>query len=265
MRLVFAMCVSTGACLDVASIGLLHRLTFEGGLETGDYWHGVACAAELAVRHVNERNGTVVPELARLNRWQLHSVSIDYANFQLGGMASYRKAKELSVPMLVGPATSAVSSVMGLEATIDGIPMLSYWASSPTLADKSLYGTFGRTFPSDSLQAVRLVKALKHYAWTFICIVYIADTYGRNFNRIFTDAAKAAGIQIVTSVSFEGNDEAATRRAVRALHDVGVRTHSRPLRTCGRPCGVRAGCVRGACGCGPRDRRGLRPQFDLFP
>ena len=50
------------AVKNLSRVGLLMRLSL-GGEPLDDSWKGVGCAAIVAIKHANERNGAIVPEL----------------------------------------------------------------------------------------------------------------------------------------------------------------------------------------------------------
>ena len=58
--------------------------------------------------------------------------------------------------------------------------MLSYWASSPELADNHPF--FTRTYPSDSTAAMLLVRVLyKLLGWNHVAVVYTDDAWGQGY------------------------------------------------------------------------------------
>lgn len=166
------------AAYPVARVCLFHRLTAPDGTRLGPSWDGVSCALNLAVNHANERNGSVVPALNRIRRWRINSSSFDTASHPHGSALSYQRAMELGCNMIVGPSRSIVVMSIGTMAAVDGIPVTSYWASSPDLADKSLYGSFSRTYPSDAIVAVRAAQLMRHFQWGTFGILAVDDSYG---------------------------------------------------------------------------------------
>eukprot|EP00966_Prymnesium_polylepis_P183265 4247097-Prymnesium_polylepis.1 len=83
-----------------ATLALLLRLSDPTG-SLGDYWQGVGCAAVLAVRHFNARNGTVVPSLAAEHGGlRLRELIFDTGSVAAGGIswATVRRSARAVMP-----------------------------------------------------------------------------------------------------------------------------------------------------------------------
>jgi hypothetical protein len=145
-------------------LGILHRRSNSDGGWLGPYWDGVSCAAVLAVRHANTRNGSVVPDLARLTRTNINAYHRDTGSVPFSGIGSYRQLVWRGAHAVVGAARSAVSTPLAQLGAVDEMPMMSYWSSSPSLSDKSIYSHFARTFPSDNEAGTRMCAALSRAA-----------------------------------------------------------------------------------------------------
>ena len=132
-------------------IAILHRLEGVNGLSLGASWNQVACAAVLAVRHAQARDGTVVSQLASIPAGlNFTSFSADSASKQPNAIRGWRAAKEAGAKLVVGPARSAVAATVAELGAVDRIPSISYWASSPSLTDKESYAL--RCSPNHSCQ-----------------------------------------------------------------------------------------------------------------
>ena len=89
----------------VVRLGILHRLSavnvvwddFVAERSTsalGPYWEGVSCAAELALRHAQQQNGSVVRELGFINKsTTFEGYAFDTESDAFGGITGYRQAK----------------------------------------------------------------------------------------------------------------------------------------------------------------------------
>jgi ABC-type branched-subunit amino acid transport system substrate-binding protein len=71
------------------------------------------------------------------------------------------------------------------------VPVISYWATSDELSDKSEYEYFSRTIPSDMSQVKAIVDVLDYFNWTYVSIVYTDESYGRyGFEMLKMEATK---------------------------------------------------------------------------
>jgi hypothetical protein len=104
---VIALAAAATTVERTAMIGILHRLT-ASGQDLGSYWHGVSCAATLALRHANSRNGSVVAELANLTRTNfiMDGVDEDSQSTPLAGITAYRRLAARGAHAIVGPCVS---------------------------------------------------------------------------------------------------------------------------------------------------------------
>ena len=60
------------------------------------------------------------------------------------------------------------------------IPVLSTFATSDELSDKSRFEYFMRLVPPDNFQAIGIVQVLLYYNWTYISLTYSEGSYGEN-------------------------------------------------------------------------------------
>jgi ABC-type branched-subunit amino acid transport system substrate-binding protein len=74
------------------------------------------------------------------------------------------------------------------------VPVISYWATSDELSDKSEYKYFSRTIPSDMLQVKAIVDFLDYLNWTYVSIVYTDELYGRSGFELLKKEAATHGI-----------------------------------------------------------------------
>ena len=84
-------------------LGVLVRAT-SGGELMSSTWHGVACAAQLAIHHANTRNASVVPEFANLPAdLNLTATLADTTSTAPGGIHAYRGLRASGVQVVIGP------------------------------------------------------------------------------------------------------------------------------------------------------------------
>eukprot|EP00966_Prymnesium_polylepis_P001341 30742-Prymnesium_polylepis.1 len=107
----------------------------------GTTWKQVVCAAQLAVKHVNDHDEAVVPGLTNLtaNLINLTSSTYDTGYSASPAIVSYRQLKADGGMAMVAAARSAVSKPLAQLGEIDMMPQCSYWSSSPSLSDSLLY------------------------------------------------------------------------------------------------------------------------------
>ena len=89
-------------------------------------WGGVACAALLAMKHVNDRDGTVVPELAQLPPgFKITAEVFNTESDALIGLAALRQAKANGcTDGVVGAGSSSVSIPIAQQTALEGIPQV---------------------------------------------------------------------------------------------------------------------------------------------
>lgn len=146
------------------------------GLETS-LAQRLLCAARLAERHVNSRDGSVVPELAWLSpslRLRLFPFSTNLTS--QGAVRALQAADDdHRADVLIGAQLSAPSIAMAARAR--GRVQISPTASSDDLSSKALYPGFARTHPADSQSASALVNMLRisFWSWSSIGIIYVRE------------------------------------------------------------------------------------------
>ena len=175
-----------------ASLAVFLPYTFNGSSSnvTAHAPRSFVCAMALAVEHVHTRDSSIVPELANLTKninlsYQLLGTQANAAVAVNAAMDFLYQSRELAddVPRaMLGPAYSALAKPMALMASAEQVPMLSYWAASPTL---SPYRYFTRTFPSDSTAGRLLVHLLYNGSvfadWNHVAVVYQDDEWGQGY------------------------------------------------------------------------------------
>ena len=204
------------------TLGLLMRQTSDG-VRLGDYWDGMSCAAVLAVRHVNARNGSVVPALGGLSGTHFRAVVRDTGSVPLSGIISYREAVEQGAHAIVGAARSAVTMPIATLSAIDKLPMMSYWSSSPELSEVGHYSHFSRTYPSDAAIASTMVSVLEYYGWANVAIVSVIDPWAAGYVEVVSrTAAESATVTIVQAPVFASGDTYGIRNAVERVSMTGA-------------------------------------------
>jgi hypothetical protein len=198
---------------------LLLRLSDSDGKPLDDSWKAVGCAAVLGFNHVNSRNGAVVPSLASLPKDAplLSYYPFDTLSTAAGGTAAYRAARAVAASNLVGPARSAVATPLATTASIDQLPMNSYWASSPELS-APVFSFFNRVWPSDTVPVQPLCLWMASLGWKHFGLLYVNDAYGRAYLDALIQVCPSSGVALQRTAFFQHGDPVSARVAVHGGH-----------------------------------------------
>ena len=219
----FISLVAASTSLKRGSIGLIIPQTNDGAALEGIKWKQVACASLIAVQHVREGKGSIVPGLAELTaNINLTATMYDSGYRVSPGIRAYRKSAEDGGLALVGAARSAVSLPLAQLAAIDHIPQCSYWSSSPTLSDSMQYPYFSRTYPSDAITTIALTRLIANFGWKNIGVIHVNDDYANAYARGMRDNAADSGMTVRASASFTANGPATYDAACASLKAAGV-------------------------------------------
>ena len=197
-------------------VALLMRLSASGTALSRD-WQGIACSALGAIRHINEGNGSVVPELAlgaHENLGWLSPLLYDTDSTAKGGIIAYRHARAMGASAFVGAARSAVVEPLAEIGNVDGLPMISYWATSPDLSE---YPYFSRSIPSDAEPGRYTPFVLQSFGWRHASVIHVADIYATGYRNALGIGATLADLTIVHTASFEFGNAMSARSAVQSL------------------------------------------------
>ena len=84
-----------------------------------------------------------------------------------------------TIAAVIGPTDSGSSVVVGSLLQVAGIPVISHSATSNELSSAQ-YRNFFRTAPPDGQQASAMADVIQNFNWSFVAIVAMDDSYGRN-------------------------------------------------------------------------------------
>lgn len=139
-------------------------------------------AAYLAVHHINTYNSNVVNNIKFLGpQFGLDIIMHDTESTVKGGLNAMIQCLREKYAVMIGPGRSLVASPISLYHDIQEIPLISYWATAPSLVVDR--GYFMRTIPSDSISVGAMVDFAISNGWKHIAIVYTDDTYGRDYRH----------------------------------------------------------------------------------
>jgi hypothetical protein len=227
-------------------LALMMRLT-SSGVQLGSQWRAIACGATLAVKHANARDGRIVPQLATIpeNVPKITALMMDSRSNELGGITAYRAALAAGAAAIVGPAKSLTSKAIGPLANVDRMPLMSFWASAPELADNRLCtlataqseiccprrvtshfcaavradGTYSRTYPSDVNPLESIAEYVRGQGWRFISVVHVHDTRAHAYRTAFGVVAQRVGVTVQRTASFVSRDVASQHAALASLQE----------------------------------------------
>ncbi|KAJ8026655.1 Metabotropic glutamate receptor 1 [Holothuria leucospilota] len=107
--------------------------------------------------------------------------------------------KKNPIVAVIGPGSSTVSIQVQNLLQLFNIPQIAYSATSKDLSDKSIYKTFLRVCPPDTMQAQAMVDIARRYNWTYVSAVYTEGNYGSSGFLAFKNLAHLDGICIASS------------------------------------------------------------------
>ena len=80
---------------------------------------------------------------------------------------------------MIGEAISSVTIQVANLLQLFHVPLISFASTTPSLSDKTQYGYFARTCPSDSYQARALADIVNHFNWSYVVAINSGDIYGQ--------------------------------------------------------------------------------------
>jgi hypothetical protein len=107
------------------------------------------------------------------------------------------------LPVILGPDYSSVTAGSRTTTASFEIPLVSAYATSPTLSDKNLYPTFSRVIPNDALQGQAIAAFLRHFGWKRFAILSGVDDFESNLRESIVKSAAEVGIKNEASGSFD--------------------------------------------------------------
>ena len=102
---------------------------------------------------------------------------------------------------VIGTRRSTTSVLSAKATNLYDVPMISGFASSDELSDKTRFPYFLRTTPPDKLQAMAIIDTLLQFNWLYIGVMYSADTYGMRGTQELLNLADENGICVAFSIA----------------------------------------------------------------
>jgi branched-chain amino acid transport system substrate-binding protein len=164
--------------------------------------------AELAISEIN-RNGGV-------NGDPVATEVADEGDTSLTAARAVAELLDRDVDVIIGPASSLNASTTLPVSTAAGVLSCSPSANSLALDGFPDQGLFVRTIPSDSLQAAAMANYLEGTGLRDASIVYIGDSYGRDFAEAVFDELIGQDLTVAQVIAFDPSDDDYSDEAVRA-------------------------------------------------
>jgi len=92
------------------------------------------------------------------------------------------------------------------------IPTLAWGSTANSLADKSLYPTFSRTYPSSNNQVPLMINFAISQNWYHVGLLFTDDSYGMEMAQEFTSLASTRGITVLQGQTFRSSGSLAERQ-----------------------------------------------------
>jgi len=210
---------------NIHGLGFLWSSDYFDGVRQG--WGDEAKALDsifaIAAEHFNERSTIILDILGSQELKDCkHNISFSHLYDSMGvsqlalEQYLYHQNDIDKFDYIVGPGTSTESVVMGIIAGVQEIPMMGYWATSPSLSDKNVFPTFARSFPADDSIAVAQAEFFKLQNYTAIGLIFTNDPFGIGFkDALFKECSKRD--ILVHFVGFNGDDEESIKNAIKSI------------------------------------------------
>ncbi|XP_038059728.1 uncharacterized protein LOC119730772 [Patiria miniata] len=114
-----------------------------------------------------------------------------------GGFPNQEDESYLMGVLHSGSSSKAIEESKVLQ--IPDVPLMANSATSPALSDKSMFGNFLRTVPSDTKQAAAMADLLARLGLTYIQTIHTKGAYGEGGIQALKEVAKEKGICIANS------------------------------------------------------------------
>ncbi|KAL1498962.1 hypothetical protein AB1Y20_013482 [Prymnesium parvum] len=221
-RVALLLSLAAGGESANVTIGFIHRISSRG--TPIPFWQRVTCAGLMAIKHANERDGSIVAEFASLRKTYA-ALSTDSQSVEAGTVAAYQTCKAGHVKGIVGPARSATNLQAGYLGGYDGLVNIGTWTSSPVLSDATTFPYLARVYHSDTVRAARVVETLQYFNWTRFAIIHVDDAWANQIVKLVRGLVRNAegngGVDsrpiVMNTFSFEYDNEESVRLAVQRL------------------------------------------------
>lgn len=100
---------------------------------------------------------------------------------------------------LVGPSESQTTVPVANIASISGLPIVGFWATTDKLSNKAKYSSYFRVVTPDRYQISAMIRFISNQGWNYISILYENSVYGQTAFLELKRQIKGRKICIATS------------------------------------------------------------------
>ena len=223
--------------IAICNLAALIPASINKGFYLQDMFGLATLQIALAVQHLNEGNGSIIPDVQSLNqrcniRFTLELIDTGLVeNIAVDEVIRVTDRQWPPVCAFQGASRSAVSMATATITGLRGYPQISAASTSPVLSNEDhaqqLYPLFGRTIPADDGIARPIIQHFhKILGINHVGVLYVNDPYGTAFARGLHEAAAidapTMSIKSVEIAPIESSDES-VKRAVQELKATGFR------------------------------------------
>lgn len=180
-----------------------------------------AASALLALNHLNEGVGDVIPEIAEVSKWCDIKFTMEFFDTRQSPIVASRAyindirtrknwgaeegndggesgdgvehpARRRPYPTaLIGASRSAVSAPLAILSGVHHLPQVSFASTSTVFNNKDQFPLFGRLVPSAYGDANAAISYLfRRLGVTHLGVLFVRDEYGSTYAQMLQDAAK---------------------------------------------------------------------------
>ena len=163
----------------------------------------LVCAANLAARHVNNKDASVVPTMANLTT----NVSVelyywDSALLTQAALPGFFWMREQGVHAIVTDGNS-MTDYVGQVAAVFQLPTCGYLSTDPDLSSAYSYPYVALMRATDDAAATAMCNLVKSYNWHGLGIVQQSAGQFDTYVQFMRTACPAVGVDTVTVVSYD--------------------------------------------------------------
>lgn len=149
-----------------------------------------------------------------VNGHPLELVILDNKSDETEAVLAVKKLIEQKVLAVIGCSSSGPSMAMIDTVQKDQVPMISLAANSKIVEPAKDRKWVFKTPQSDIVTVKKLISYLKEKGLTKVAFLYMNNAYGDGGKTVFTEAAAAAGLQVILE-KFEATDKDMTPQLTR--------------------------------------------------
>ncbi|CAB9498835.1 Extracellular calcium-sensing receptor [Seminavis robusta] len=200
-------------------------------------------AGFVAAMHLNERNSSIVPDLAERMKGCDIKFTYEMADAQYNRLVALKTVQQVATrpdmkpghtyrysfdqwkprpTAIIGADASAISLAVANLAGIYQIPQISGSSSATDLDNKMAAPYFSRTYPTNQADAEALMIYYKSLGVTHFGCIFMRDVYGSSFGKAVITAAAEHGIEIYFT-AYEAGDDQSLKEGLQYLRSTQVR------------------------------------------